>query len=215
MPAVIPPQETYITPFSVDTPLGLGKFLEIYNIFMKIGDSGYHGFNSSRITSIANSLPNISARVYDTHGIDLSCDSTTLSTFSIKGGQVVVNNTLIELEDFTTTFTDTSSHWSTGGTYGGWDFDTNTTSTATMCVLFEPYNTDGTVKSTEPAARIVYVRLSQVDYEKMTPIWLVKVTKSGSTVTNAQLLLETVGVTLKIEQIGFWKNIALDGGDLD
>lgn len=215
MPTVIPAQDTYLSPFSEDTPLSLGNFLKIYNIFMKIGDAGYHGFNSTRIEDISETLPNISARVYDTHGIDLSCDSTTLSTFSIKGGQVVVNNTLIELEDFTTTFTDTSSHWSTGGTYGGWDFDNNITSTATMCVLFEPYETDGTVKTTEPEARIVYVRLSQVDYTKMTPIWLVKVTKSGSTVTNAQLLLETSGVGLEIEQIGFWKNIALDGGDLD
>ena len=215
MPAVIPAQECYITPFSSDTPLGLGKFLKIYNIFMKRGDSGYHGFNSSRITSVSNSLPNISARVYDTNNIALSCDSTTLSTFSIKGGQVVVNNTLIELEDFTTNFVETSGHWNTGGTYAGWDFDNNITSTATMCVLFEPYETDGTVKSTEPAAKIVYVPLGSVDYTKMAPIWLVKVTKSGSTVTNAQLLLETSGVTLKIEQIGFWKNIALDGGDLD
>lgn len=217
MPQVIPPQDTYISPFSEDTPLGLGKFLEIYNIFMKIGDAGYHGFNSSRITSFSNTLPNISARVYDTHGIDFSgsWSSGSPNQVTLNGGSVVVNNTLIELEGFTTIFNEYASHWAPGNIYNTWSFTQSATSSAFMCVLFDPYNEDGSVNSDEPQAKIIYARESEIDYSIMAPIWIVRVTKSGSTVTNMELLLEASGVTKKIEQIGFWKNIALDGGDLD
>lgn len=214
MSEVIPNQDTYLSPFCEDTPTSLGEWLKIYNLFTKIGDDGTMGYNSTRITSPFNTLPNVSARVYDPDGIDFS-GSRTGDVFSLNGGIVVVNNIVIELEAFETNFNELDSHWSTGGTYGGWNFTSDAVSSAAMCVLFEPYDGDGEVDVNETPAKIVYVQYGSIDYDIMAPLWIVRVSKSGSVVTGAELLLEASGVSFKVQQIGFWKNFIVDGGDLD
>lgn len=215
---VVPLQDTYLAPFCDDSPTGLGKWIQIYNLFVRRGNETLVGQNTTRFADsndITGVMPAVSGRVYDQLGNDFSgtWSSGSPNTVTLNGGIVVINNTVIELQGFTTIFNELASHWAPGNIYGTWSFTQSATSTAVMCVLFDPYNTDGSVNSTQPAAKIIYARMSEIDYSIMAPLWLVKVTKSGSTVTNAQLLLETSGVDLKIEQIGYWKNFIVDGGN--
>lgn len=216
---VIPRQDTYLSPFCDDSPDGLGKWIQVYNLFVLRGNETLVGQNSSRFSTLSHitqEMPAVSARVYDHLGHDFSgtWSSGSPNTVTLNGGIVVVNNTVIELESFTTNFNESASHWSPGNIYGTWNFTNSSTDSAFMCVLYNPYMPDGTINPTEPGARIVYVTVGNLDYSIMTPIWLIKVTKTGTAVTNAQLLLETSGVTPKVEQIGYWKNYIVDGGIL-
>jgi hypothetical protein len=214
--SVIPIQDTYLSPFCDDSPEGLGQWISVYNLFVRRGNYTYVGQNSIRFSTLDHlsaPLPNVSARVYDNSGYDFEMTASTASTVTLRGGIVVVNNTVIELEGFTTNFSELAGHWAPGNLYGTWNFSNNSTDSAFMCVLYDPYMPDGTINPTEPGARIVYVTVGDLDYSVMAPIWLIKVTKTGSTVTNVQLLLETVGVTPKVEQIGYWKNFIVDGGN--
>lgn len=220
MSFVVPKQDTYLTPFCEDTPSDLGKWLRIYNLFVRVGDDEVEGKNSTRfdtLSDISGEMPNISARVYDYSGVELDATWSISSPnlISVNSGQVVVNNCLIELGDFTSNFNESDGHWSTGNIYGTWTIPNSSTMNIFMCVLFNPYNDDGTVNSTEPLAKIVYVRNDEIDYSIMAPIWLLRVTKTGSSVSNVSILLEHSSSTVKIEQIGLWKNYLIDGGDLD
>lgn len=213
MPEVIPNQVTYISPFSADTPDGISKVLSPYNIFVKIGDDDSVGYNSRRFSSIFSDIPTVSARVYDPEGTELIGTWGGGFTFSFTAGKVVVNNILIEIGAFSTNFNEDSGHWKPAG-FGLWSFG-NTTTYATMCLMFDPYN-NGVVDTAKPSAKIIYALPNEVDFSIMAPICHVKIIKSGGIAqSGTTTLLEHSSISdYPIEQIGFWKNFVIDGGDL-
>lgn len=223
----IPRQDTYLSPFCDDSPEGLGKWIQVYNLFVLRGNETLVGQNSSRFSTsgssghISQEMPAVSGRVYDHLGHDFSgtWSSGSPNTVTLNGGIVVINNTVIELEPFTTNFNESAGHWSPGNIYGTWSFTNGTlpsgfaASTRYMCVLYDPYMPDGTINPTEPGARIVYVKVDELDYSIMAPLWIIRVEKAGTTVTDVTLHLESGAVPDSIEQIGYWKNYIVDGGN--
>ena len=212
--SVTPNQVQYLSPFCDDTPESIGKWLQVYNLFVRIGDDTDTGYNSTRMSSIFNDIPYTTGRVYDSSDTSFQC-SLLSPIVSVTGGSVIINNTLIEVSDFSINLSDSYSRWSPSG-YNTWSFPVSTTTYCYLCVIFDPYNSDGTVKTSEPEATVAFVQEADLDYEIMAPIWIAKIVKSaGGVITSStEFLLEYASFTDKIEQLGYWKEFIVDGGDL-
>lgn len=215
---VTPNQDHYLSPFCDDTPESIGKWLQVYNLFVRIGDDYTTGYNSTRMNSIFTTIPYASGRVYDPQDTDFawSLGGGINTTFSVAGGSVIINNTLIELSAFEIDFSDTYSRWSPTG-YNTWSFNPGETTYCFLCAIFEPYDSNGYIDESEPSATVAFVRNEDIDFEIMAPIWLAQIQKTsgGSTVTvGTKFLLEHASLSRKIEQLGYWKEFIVDGGDL-
>jgi hypothetical protein len=212
--SVTPNQVQYLSPFCDDTPESIGKWVQVYNLFVRIGDDTDTGYNSTRMSSIFSDIPYATGRIYDSADTSFNC-SLVSPVLTVTGGSVIINNTLIEVSDFDIDLSDTYSRWSPNG-YNTWSFMPSVTTYCYLCVIFDPYNNDGTVKTSEPAATVAFVQEDDIDFEIMAPIWVAKVVKnSGGVITSAtDFLLEYSSLTYKIEQLGYWKEFIVDGGDL-
>lgn len=211
---VQPNQVHYLSPFCDDTPASIGKWIQVYNLFVRIGDDTDTGYNSYRMSSIFNDIPYATGRVYDPQDTSFNCTLAS-PVLSVTGGSVIINNTLIELGSFDIDLSDAYSRWSPTG-YNNWSFTPNATTYCYLCAIFNPYNEDGTIKVAEPEATVAFVQEGDLDYEIMAPIWIAKIVKnSGGVITGStEFLLEYSSFTYQIEQLGYWKEFIVDGGDL-
>lgn len=216
-------QYHFIEPFSEDTPENIGNINKIYNLFVKRGDDP-QGTQTGRWVGshLGNNIPNVSGRIFDWKGVDFSGNWPGTLSVNMNGGKVFVNNVFIELESFSMNVFLSSHHWRLQSD-GEWRFDAentwyypnDATSFGTMCVFYKPYET-GTNTPTGNDAEIILVEPDSVDYEFMAPIVHIKVViTSGGLITDVGFVLEDASISdYPIEQVGYWKNFLIDGGNL-
>lgn len=213
-------QYHFIEPFSEDNITNISQITKIYNFFVKKGEASYGTVTRRHVGNhIGNSIPTASGRVFDHLGQDFSGTWGGGLTVSFTGGTAIVNGIFIEVEGFTIDVFASENHWrNQSGTWGynasnTWGFPSDGTGYGTICLYFKPYSSGTTPSLNE--AEIMMAEPSAVDFTYMAPIVHVQAIRTGGTINQVNLLLEHSSISsYPIEQLGYWRDFIIDGGNL-